>query len=145
MLDEVKATAVTHLTGTTVEVPPWKVITKAFNLNDNHDDALAEVSLQGTTHKLKSFFNDASGPKSYKAWTPKCAWVKELAMEGEKKYKEKTEGLMSSSSQDSKAKVETLITASAAEKRKAAAKKAREALEKRQESLAKQRRVSLQE
>lgn len=143
-LDDVKATAVSHFDGTEVEVPSWKMITKAFNLNDNHDDALAEVSLQGTTHKLKAFFAEGSGPKSYRTWSPKCTWVKELAAQADKLYKDKTSGLNQNKSKDpSIATVGTIITASTAEKRKAAALKAREALEERQASLAKQRRVSL--
>ena len=144
-LDDVKATAVTHFDGTLVDVPSWKMITKAFNLNGNHDDALAEVSLQGTTHKLKFFFEEGAGPKSYKAWTLKCTWVKELAVEADKAYKHKISGLdhQNKGKVASMAAVGNIITASTAGKRKAAAMKAREALEKRQASLAKQRRVSL--
>lgn len=143
--DAARATHLTHFDGASVIIPSWKMITTAFNFTDNHDDTLASVSLQGTTHKLKHFFDESDvGPTSYRVWSPKCAWLKQMCLDANKAVEDKAQADALSVGSSSDVQLGSMVQASSNAKRKVAAHKAREALGKRHEDLKKQRRVTLQ-
>lgn len=144
IFDEMRATHFQIGNDLKVEVPAWVVITKAFTLTDNHDDAVAAASLQGTSHTLKNYFEPPHGPHSYRIWSARCTWVRdEVARIAAKLEVSRLEAARQTGTGAEQPVVCDEIAATTAVKRKAAAEKARSALAVRKESLAKQRRVKL--
>lgn len=139
VFDQASAKSISHVGGAAVDLPAYVNITKAFQIDANHDDFLAEAKLGAARFKLNEFFTAGVGPHAFPRWSPKSTLMQDLA----KTEHAKMQAQLATAAQHIVPPTQNGVEVASKQKRQAAAKKAREVLVTTKLDLAKRRRVTL--
>lgn len=120
-------------------MPAYVNITKAFQIDGDHDDFLAEAKLGGARFKLNEFFTAGVGPHALPRWSPNSTLMQDLA----KTAHAKMQAQLAASPKHIVPPTQNGVEVASKQRRQAAATKAREVLLRTKVDLAKRRRVTL--